>query len=75
MTFNEFINNKHVFASKFRKKIYAYVNGPQLTLEGQDLIPYTDFNDIKSHLINQGYKINWDLFQYLLTDVELGPSI
>lgn len=72
MTFNEFISGKHIFASKFSKKIYAYVRGNQLTLEGQDLIPYTDFNDIKSHLINKGYKINWDLFQFLLITFKVG---
>lgn len=75
MTFNEFINNKHVFASKPGKKIHAYCDGHTLELTGQDLIDYSDFNDIKSHLINKGYNINWGLFQFLLTKTTLGPSI
>ena len=66
-----FILGKHLLARKFRKKVFISFSGNQLIIENSPILQseihkIKNSIDYKSFLINNGYKIDWDVFQQLL---------
>lgn len=64
---NSIVFGYPVLATKRFKKVRIHMSSDVITLDNIDFRPkFKNPNDLKSELLNHGYKINWDIFSDLL---------